>query len=96
MSEFISANLNFGTSTIDPFPQSDSLGIHVNPDAPRYFSTYADLEICRRPRFAMQSPGVVEGYCSPANSYLIKKSPTNLLVSRKNDFEFTLKSYRDI
>lgn len=61
----------------------------------RYFYTYADLEICRRSRFAMQSPDVVEGYCLLANSYLIKESsrPTNLLVSHKDDFEFTLKTY---
>lgn len=52
------ANLNFGTSTIDPFSQIVSpefTGLSLGAIAARYFYTYANLEICRRLRFAMQS-----------------------------------------
>lgn len=52
-------NLNFGMSTADPFSQIvlGFTGMSLGAIVARYFYTYANLEICRRPRFAMQSRG---------------------------------------
>lgn len=92
-------NLNFGMSTADPFSQI-VLGFTGMSLAPLSLVIFILMQISRfvEGHDLQCKAGVVEGNCSSTNSYLIKESsrPASPLVFHKNDFEFTLKCYRDI